>query len=374
MSNFVLKGHVSYSVKKRYKWIADFGKNTCKKCAELNGREFDEDDVPFWPYPNCRCKVEEISVVDDITAEINEYKEELQQLKLQANELLGDSRVTRAKFENLLREHPTKEVKALDIKLVKIEFDVYKLIDKIEAYTIDTISKFEISRVQKRIEELGNLLNEKRREIEDFVVKKMERNETIKLGKLYSQVFNMPESYNLLKIALNVDNFNEKCVKQNGKLYSSIKDLNNYKLQKEILARVRSEMDLKDCKVLMLNTASSLAKKIEQSVALSNFLKEYSNLLERNQVLDRLDFEFTNADKDLYSTFHGVKARNIYVDEQGYLNMRIEDFYNFNPDRPSVKGQIGYKLQKQGDLEPYFVIVVLRIDKNIWGKYLNRAD
>ena len=76
MGNFTLKGHVSYAVKRKYKWIAEFGENTCEKCAALNGKEFEEDEVPQRPHPNCRCKVEEISVVDEIEAELDEYKEE----------------------------------------------------------------------------------------------------------------------------------------------------------------------------------------------------------------------------------------------------------------------------------------------------------
>lgn len=53
MSNFVLKGHISYAVKRKYRWVAEFGKNTCEKCAALHGQEFDEDEVPYWPHLNC---------------------------------------------------------------------------------------------------------------------------------------------------------------------------------------------------------------------------------------------------------------------------------------------------------------------------------
>ena len=52
MGNFTLKGHISYAVKRKYKWITEFGENTCKKCASLDGKEFDEDNVPPRPHPN----------------------------------------------------------------------------------------------------------------------------------------------------------------------------------------------------------------------------------------------------------------------------------------------------------------------------------
>ena len=144
MGNFTLKGHVSYAVKRKYKWIAKFGENTCKKCAALDGKEFEEDDVPQRPHPNCRCKVEEISVVDEIEAEINEYKEEIEQLELQANELLGDTSVLREQIERLMKENKDSELNTLEDKLARTEYDVYKLLDKIDSLTLDTIDKFVI--------------------------------------------------------------------------------------------------------------------------------------------------------------------------------------------------------------------------------------
>ncbi|MBS6553959.1 MAG: hypothetical protein KH321_08475, partial [Clostridium sp.] len=121
MGNFTLKGHISYAAKRKYKWIAEYGKNTCEKCAALDGKEFDEDEVPYWPHPNCRCKVEEISVIDEIEAEINEYKEEIEQLKLQANELLGDTSVLKEQIEKLMEENKGSELNTLENKLVKTE-------------------------------------------------------------------------------------------------------------------------------------------------------------------------------------------------------------------------------------------------------------
>ena len=68
MGTFTLKGHVSYALKRKYKWVTEFGENTCAKCAALDGKEYEEDEIPPRPHPNCRCKVEEISVVDEVEA------------------------------------------------------------------------------------------------------------------------------------------------------------------------------------------------------------------------------------------------------------------------------------------------------------------
>lgn len=156
MGNLVLKGHISYATKRKYKWVAEFGKNTCEKCAALHGQEFEEDDVPYWPHPNCRCKVEEISVVDEIESEINEYKEEIEQLKLQANELLGDTRVLRKQIEKLIKEAHSKEANSLEGRLTRLEYEIYKLIDKIGKLDKDTINKYIIDSIEQKISSLSN--------------------------------------------------------------------------------------------------------------------------------------------------------------------------------------------------------------------------
>lgn len=67
-----------------------------------------------------------------------------EQLKLQANELLGDASVLRWQIEKLQKERNSNEVKSIEMKLNSAEYEIYKLIDKIEALTRDTIDKYVI--------------------------------------------------------------------------------------------------------------------------------------------------------------------------------------------------------------------------------------
>jgi hypothetical protein len=123
-----------------------------------------------------------------------------------------------------------------------------------------------------------------------------------------------------------------------------------------------------DSKVLVLNSNSSVAKAIEKSYELDNFIQNNINKLKQGQIINQYEIEFKNNDADLYSTFHGAIINNAYLDKEENLNLRVEDFYNFEPGRTSVKGRVGEKLQNQGDLETFYVIVVLKIPKNIWQK------
>ena len=60
-------------------------------------------------------------------------------MKLQANELLGDTSVLREQIEKLMKENKNTELNTLENKLASTEYDIYKLIDKIESLTRDRL-------------------------------------------------------------------------------------------------------------------------------------------------------------------------------------------------------------------------------------------
>ncbi len=73
-----------------------------------------------------------------------------------------------------------------------------------------------------------------------------------------------------------------------------------------------------------------------------------------------------------YITFHGSEIYDAHFDDDGNLILRLEDYYNFNPDRKSVKARVGHKLQKQGDLKPYYIIDLIVIPKEKLEKYFDK--
>lgn len=95
----------------------------------------------------------------------------------------------------------------------------------------------------------------------------------------------MPESYELFKLALKNNNYNPYYINENGKLYESIHSLNNNQLIKNIRSRIKAETPkINDCKVLVLNSNSSISKAIEQSHELSRFLTDNINKLKINSL------------------------------------------------------------------------------------------
>ena len=62
----------------KIRYVADNGKNTCRECAENDGKTFDIDDpdLPQLPiHPHCRCKYVSATVPQlDVTAEVERYR------------------------------------------------------------------------------------------------------------------------------------------------------------------------------------------------------------------------------------------------------------------------------------------------------------
>ncbi len=97
-----ITGQVDYAIKKKYRWISESGKNTCEKCKSLDGKVFDINDLPKRPHPNCKCRVEEISIVEGSVAKLYGYRDEKFNLEIDAKEILGDLSVIRKKINDSL--------------------------------------------------------------------------------------------------------------------------------------------------------------------------------------------------------------------------------------------------------------------------------
>ena len=148
----------------------------------------------------------------------------------------------------------------------------------------------------------------------------------------------MPESYELYKIASKNQGDNTKYIEKNGIMYDSISQLNNKNLENEIRSRIKSESNKTDTKVLVLNDNSSLAKRIIKDNDFQKFLNENKDEIKKNKSIPDQNIVFSKG--DTYNSLHGAMIKNIKLDKDGNLTMRVEDYYNFNPGRTDRKSVV----------------------------------
>lgn len=197
---------------------------------------------------------------------------------------------------------------------------------------------------------------------EDFAVEHANKTNAKVLGAGFAKWKKLSEAYDLFKIGLRDNNYNEDYVNQNGELHNSINDIDSSKYNiQEIKNRVNQETKgrMKDCKVLVLRPDSSMAEKIKMSSTFHNFLNKNLDTLKQKGSIPDTDIEFKGSDSDLYNSFHGANIKDIKY-KNGEVSLKVEDFYNFNKGRTSARGRVGEKLQNQGDLENYYIIVDIK--------------
>ncbi len=356
MGNLVLKGHISYATKRKYKWVAEFGKNTCEKCAALHGQEFDEDEVPYWPHPNCRCKVEEISVIDEIESEINEYKEEIEQLKLQANELLGDTRVLREQIEKLIKEAHSKEANSLEGRLTRLEYDVYKLIDKIESLSLDTIDKYVIQKIEKQMDEITKIieqyLNEYKNLDNKLKAEKLAVDSIVALGSKSAE-----DAAALWDLASSKFKRGLDYIEKNGKIINKIDDLKNNNLQKVVRNKLEQQINKAEARGVYLNSNSSLSKSISSSLKFKRVINNNKEKLLNGEIIAKVP-TFLNSNWNNFLSINGCDILNIRIENE-ILYATILDTVDYNPN--DIKVKLPRDLQEGNAIENYYIIIEIAV-------------
>ena len=360
MGNFTLKGHVSYAVKRKYKWIAEFGENTCEKCAALNSKEFEEDEVPQRPHPNCRCKVEEISVVDEIDAELDEYKEEIEQLKLQANELLGDTSVLREQIEKLMKENKDTELNSLENKLTRTTYDIYMLIDKIESLTLDTIDQYEIKKIEKIINEFKQISLKQLKEAIDKIVASTEYvRPDLHDGAGFWHVSSNPDTRG-----------KEYLKKENAMVVESLNDLDSQKLKDFVSNKLKSQKMSQNTMGVTYDKNSSVASDIAASKEFQTLIhNNKNNLIDNRSIKDNyLAFGYRSS-LNLYLAIKHSDIIDIHLDSNNTLHAKVIDTYDFNEGESNPIIAIPRVLQQNDIIIPHYSITEIEIPESIWMTY-----
>ena len=299
--------------------------------------------------------------------------------------LLGDTKSLEEEIDEYIKQinKEIKEIKSLEnsIEMSKLDFkdrqklsDLKVTIDLTKHKTnkakqeIDALKREiekdngeqkEISQLQRRLQKLVDYAKEiiENKAIE-IVTKEIANYWAPKVAK----ILNSPEAYQLYRVGSPGLNNNPEYIQKNAKLYNSINDLKNINLKQNIKARLNAETEKTDCKVLHLRSDSSIAQKIENSQEFKDFLINNPLLFKPNSFLQEGEIIF-RENSDLYNSLHGALIKNAKTDAHGNLTLTVQDLWNFNKGRPSLRGRVGEKLQNEGSLENYYIIIDIKIPK-----------
>lgn len=368
---FQLSGHVSYSIKTKYKWLTEPG--ACKTCLSMHGKIYDKNEVPKKPHPNCRCHVEEISVIDPEISAKYEYKDEITLLRVDAEKLLGDLRASKNNLKSTrsyklsleTQNEKTLLLQEADYTESQINDFIRNLNSKVVIYNINYIKEKhqEISNLRQAVISLN-------RRIEALIVKikKETVNELAKKGE-----FLAPDAAALWKLSATKFEDGLDYIKQNGYLVSQVSSLKNPRLEKKVTEKLRSQNLNTNSRGVVFHSNSSLAKSITDSDTFKNFVKKIAVDLSLNDRIPdtSLSFSFKSliSETNNVLAIHNCDIVDIYLDNKNTIHAKVIDTVDYNSNEPWVA--YPHAVQEYGLLENYYVIVEIEYPYEKWKEYLD---
>lgn len=391
----------------QYQWVAE--RTACEVCQGMNGTIYDSaNNIPDRPHPNCKCHIEIIEKdpdepITDPIENIRKERKQRQRISFETSKILGHTKslieeideyirqvnIQKEQIEELgqiIKENPVeaedrtqlfKIKESVDFKMYraeslkkdvnKLEQDTIVLKGKIEKIELPDFTKIPVMVLLASLELLKRTFNILWSRFEDILANHTTKGTADILAQIHYKFTKEYEAINLYKVASSNLNYNQPYIKENGKMYNSISELNENKLEKDIQRYLHDNTNQKDCKVLKLRADSSLAKKIQNSKELEDFIKKNIAQLRNGKIIYEETITFAHG--DLYDTLHGATFNNVRLQPNGDITMTARDFYNFEANRTSFRGKLGYKLQSEGSLENYFIVIEIRIPKSVWGNY-----
>ena len=372
-----------------YEWKTEPG--ACEVCQRLDGTIYDStNDIPDRPHPNCKCHIEILEKESDepVTDPIDAYREKIKDRKrneLELAKLLGDAKSLEQEIDEYIRRinEQDREVEKLESTIDASRLDAkdrQKLAnakDQMEyANYRGKNLKQDVKILQKKIEKSDGTIEEiskldfeliRLNQIkEDLMVKYTEKWMTNIGGEIFAWQHNTSEALALYKIGSSERNGNIDYVQKNGYMYESVKELKNNQLEKDFSDRLQKEIGKKDAPILVLNPDSTMAAAIQRTEELQTFITNNISALKNGSTISNKTITFKTG--DMYNALHGAVIREAQIDVQGNLNIQITDVWNFNKNRPSLRGRLGEKYQENGELTNYGILIIIKIPQEKWQK------
>lgn len=324
-----ISGQVDYAIKKKYRWISESGKNTCEKCKSLDGKVFDINDLPKRPHPNCKCRVEEISIVEGSVAKLYGYRDEKFNLEIDAKEILGDLSVIKAKinaeFVILLPEEISDKKQLLldDIERLIIEVNRYiETLPELNRYSNENLFWQKLNQLTNFKSEVTRLNSEFERLKEKRLELRFDRITLNKVNKMTQDLIAIEnELYN--KFVNYLEQTKEKIL-QIPEIQATIKYLDEYNDLNLFLKSMKAITDglvyagrqYEDAAGLWVLESSNFTRGLD-------YLNKNGKLIEHISDLDNKELEISVRQKCIDQEFNTLDPKGIIFHKNSSLAKSI---------------------------------------------------
>lgn len=411
----------------QYVWVAE--SCACDVCQEMDGKIYDSaNDIPDRPHPNCKCHIEIIEKESDepitdpmkviqenkknktrLLSEIKELMGRTKSLDEELDEYLKQVKIQESKFKELIQvidiqklepEDSQKLAKAIeDIDFAKYRGEKAKgelmnlqvEIDVLEGgVEVTKIIYFVVAVFEATLEILIGTFAGILKTIADLVVAlikmtpQLEKEFLRKIAFIYAtkdpngkNVFDKAanikvqaeeDAKNFYNISSGYADGGKKYIEDNGLIVHSINDIKNYKLQKDISAKVEQQYGTKDCMGVVLNQNSSLAKNIVNTDEFKALVHKYKDKLNAKIVIDNSSLNI-ESDNNMRHALHKTDILYLKKEPDGSLSCYQLDTYDFNKGEQDLTIKIPREFQEQGRMKKFFSLTIIRVEEALWQKF-----
>lgn len=355
----------------------------------MSGTIYDStNDIPDRPHPNCKCWIDILEKESDepITDPIESHRERIKEKKLKELELaklLGDAKSLEQEIDEYIYriDSRDKELERLEksidtnklnhkdkqkISEVKENIDYAKYKGD-KAKQDVTAFKTEISKTGGSIQEISKLMFEFEK-LKDLT-EKMITEAKLKILTLGIDFIGIKQhdASALWNISVDGPQYDNKYIKENGKICNTVGEINNYKLEKTVQEKIQKQMGVKESRGIIFHKESSLSKAIKNSDEIKKFVIDNKTTLIKSGKLENKSIGFKSG--NLKNALHNVDIVDTHIDSNGNLHAKVLDTYDFNPNEKDWKVQTAREMQEKGKIQTYYTITEIVIPKNEWQNF-----
>ena len=237
-----------------------------------------------------------------------------------------------------------------------IEYEIYKLKDKIKLLNIDTISASVVREIERGIERevekiknaIGGYLTEYKGLDRKFKAEKFVVDGLVAVGS-----FSAKDAAALWVLASSKFKRGLEYINKNGKMVNKVFDLKNENLQKEVRNKLHSQIQKQESRGIHLYSNSSLSKSLSNSLKFKSIINANKERLRNGETIPKIS-AFLGWNWNNFLSINGCDILNVHV-KNGILYATVLDTVDYNPNQWWVK--YPRDLQEAGAIENYYVLV-----------------
>ena len=162
---------------------------------------------------------------------------------------------------------------------------------------------------------------------------------------------------------------NSNYIKDNGIILKNVYDIPSYSLKIAVISKLNTQgLSINNTRGVVFFQDSTISKAVANSKKFKDFINVNKKTLITGNIIPKDSLSY-KLNLNLFGALGKADVINTYIDQNDNLISIIIDTYEFNKNDKRKLIQMGRSVQDAGLLETFFVVIPIKIPKEIWSKW-----